>query len=113
MLDVVYRPGEILASYLSGHCVHSVAALEKECRRLGLPKMDHPLVEQDQVSRVGNTVHIAGQQLSPRGQSLKSPTVLERLQPLRRLTMEGASATKGCPTPGGGWRGVPRTGTGL
>ena len=51
-----------------------MTALEKECQRLGLPKMDHPLVEQDQVSRVGNTVHIAGSSTSPRGQSLKSPT---------------------------------------
>jgi hypothetical protein len=38
----------------------TAAALEKECQRLGLPKMDHPLVEQAQVFRVGNTVHIAG-----------------------------------------------------
>jgi hypothetical protein len=38
----------------------TAAALEKECQRLGLRKMSHPLVEQDQVYRVGNTVHIAG-----------------------------------------------------
>lgn len=38
----------------------NAAALEKECQRLGLPKMDHPLVEHDQVLHVGNTVHIVG-----------------------------------------------------
>jgi hypothetical protein len=52
-----------LAEFLRLTCpgiVYSPAALEKECWRLGLPKMDHPLVQQDQVFRVGNTVHIAG-----------------------------------------------------
>jgi hypothetical protein len=45
--------------------VHSVAALEKECRRLELPKMDYPLVKQDRVYRDGNTVHIAGSSYRP------------------------------------------------
>ena len=64
VLDVVYRPGDIPESYLSG-IAWSVPALEKECWRLGLPKMSHPLVEHDWVSRVGNTVHIAGSSYRP------------------------------------------------
>jgi hypothetical protein len=42
----------------------SATALEKECRRLELPKI-YPLVEQDQVFRVRNTVHIAGSSYRP------------------------------------------------
>jgi hypothetical protein len=38
----------------------TAAALEKQCWRLGLPKMKSPLVEEDQVYSVRNTVYIAG-----------------------------------------------------
>ncbi len=57
-----------LETFLSLTCpgiAWSVPALEKECWRLGLPKMSHPLVEHDWVSRVGNTVHIAGSSYRP------------------------------------------------
>jgi hypothetical protein len=53
-----------LAKFLRLTCpridVHSVTALEKECQRLGLPKLPHPLVEESQIRSSDKGVHLAG-----------------------------------------------------
>ena len=40
--------------------VQSVEALRKECERLGLPKLNHPLVEERQIRDFGKGVSLAG-----------------------------------------------------
>jgi hypothetical protein len=40
--------------------VHSVTALARECQRLGLPKLPHPLVEVSQIHSSDKGVHLAG-----------------------------------------------------
>jgi hypothetical protein len=40
--------------------VHSVTALARECQRLGLPKLPHPVVEESQIHSSDKGVHLAG-----------------------------------------------------
>ena len=51
-----------LAEFLHLTCpnlpVPAAAALKKECQRLGLPKMVHPLVEEEQVLKSGKSVSL-------------------------------------------------------
>ena len=53
-----------LAKFLHFTCpgiyVHSVTALERECQRLRLPKLPHPLVEESQIHSSDKGVDLAG-----------------------------------------------------
>jgi hypothetical protein len=44
----------------------TATALEQECRRLKLPKLRHPLVEEGQIYRAGKVVYLDGGSFSCR-----------------------------------------------